>query len=355
MFKYIDYKFNNDAETFEDIFSTNTSATATDFKKCYINLVISTYASQINKEERTRGKNTVIGRFTCTKCHFGTDHRNDYTKHLNSDHHNRFILNEQSLCELVGINYNENSDIGLSLQQSTKFFDKFNLSLIAVDIMANKISEHINESSRHIIPSTLYILVHSNHVYKLMCSNEKSYIKILNSVHQNKELLRLNNVPNKYNFKDFSKQRNQKLIVIYDLNDVVENIKQNPGISIRFVTQTSLTKILFNMVDQKYIPQVNFENRRLSSIKFKIDKIVYTIQIPCNFQDTDHTIEIGKIETFEEANETFYNWIVNKNFISKQSDQVKIVEDAYRNTPLSGYFKNYYDIKLIEINHMHHC
>ena len=99
------------------------------------------------------------------------------------------------------------------------------------------------------------------------------------------------------------------------------------------------------MVDQKYIPQLNFQNRRLSSIKFKIDKIVYTIQIPCNFQDTDHTIEIGKIETFEEANETFYNWIVNKNFISKQTDQVNIVEDAYRNTPLSGYFKNYYDIK----------
>ena len=71
------------------------------------------------------------------------------------------------MCELVGFEYNKNSDIGLSLQQSTKFFDKFNLSLIAVDILGNKIFEHRNESSRHIKPSTLYTLVHSNHIYNL--------------------------------------------------------------------------------------------------------------------------------------------------------------------------------------------
>ena len=51
MFKYIDYKFNKDAETFEDIFNGNNYATTSDFKKCFIDLIINTYAGQVNKEE----------------------------------------------------------------------------------------------------------------------------------------------------------------------------------------------------------------------------------------------------------------------------------------------------------------
>ena len=70
---------------------------------------------------------------------------------------------------------------------------------------------------------------------------------------------------------------------------------------------------------------------------------MYTIQISCNFEDTDHDIEIENIKKFEEANELFYNWIVNKNFISKNSEQVRMIEDVYRNTPLSGYFKDHFN------------
>ena len=71
---------------------------------------------------------------------------------------------------------------------------------------------------------------------------------------------------------------------------------------------------------------------------------MYIIQTPCNFDDTDHDIETENIQNFEEANETFYKWIVNKNFISKRSEQVRTIEDAYRNAPLSGYFKNHYNL-----------
>ena len=68
MFKYIDYKFNKDAETFEDIFNGNKYATTSDFKKCFIDLIINTYAGQVNKEEYKKGGKKQIGKFICAKC-----------------------------------------------------------------------------------------------------------------------------------------------------------------------------------------------------------------------------------------------------------------------------------------------
>ena len=144
----------------------------------------------------------------------------------------------------------------------SRFFDKFSLSIIAVDILGNIIFEHKNINQKHISPNTLYILVHNNHCYKLNC-NESSFIKDLNSLSQKDETISARNPPNKFPFVDFEKTRNMKFVYIYNLDDVVEHIKNNEaGVTIRFITENSLVRMLFEMIKRQYIPDVNYENKK---------------------------------------------------------------------------------------------
>ena len=155
MFKYIDYQFIKDAERFEDIFNSDSNTTPSDFRKCFVNLILDTYSSQINKEARIQRKSNPSGRFVCDKCNYKTNDKSDLNKHNKSEYHNRFILNEKSLCELVGINYNEESDIVLSLKQSTIF----STSLISLSLLLTLwLTKYLNTEmiDTHTLPPKYY-------------------------------------------------------------------------------------------------------------------------------------------------------------------------------------------------------
>ena len=87
-----------------------------------------------------------------------------------------------------------------------------------------------------------------------------------------------------------------------------------------------------------YIPDVNYKNKKINSLYFKVDKVKYSIQHSINEDDTDHSILENEHKIYNDANEEFYKWIINNKLISKMSEQVKLIENEYRNGPLSGYF-----------------
>ena len=153
MFKYIEYPVNTEAKTFKELFLRLDDVQTNDIaNSCFLNLIINTYATKINQ---------------CRKTNATT--RGNYKK---------FELNHQTLCDMLGIKM-KNSDIGVTLEQSRTFFKKYNLSLKAVNIYGAVIFEETNQWDHHISPSTLYILVHNNHVHHLNC-NDKSFQQILN-------------------------------------------------------------------------------------------------------------------------------------------------------------------------------
>ena len=122
---------------------------------------------------------------------------------------------------------------------------------------------------------------------------------------------------------------------------MIKHIKLNKGTPLKFITENSLRRMLFEMIDKKYIPDVNYENKKINSLYFKVDKVKYSIQPSINEDDTDHSILENEHKIYNDANEEFYKWIINNKLISKMSEQVKLIENEYRNGPLSGYFESF--------------
>ena len=68
-----------------------------------------------------------------------------------------------------------------------------------------------------------------------------------------------NSLSKRFNFRDF--ERECKKVFIEKLDDVLQHVKNNSiGNSIRFITNTDLTEIVFEMVDGKYIPHISVES-----------------------------------------------------------------------------------------------
>ena len=85
-------------------------------------------------------------------------------------------LTPESFCQILGIE-NKEQDLGLSLRSSLKFFEKFHLGLIVVNMYDDVIFIYILPVRHNrIYPQTLYVLVYNNHCFKLN-SNEKSLVQ----------------------------------------------------------------------------------------------------------------------------------------------------------------------------------
>ena len=88
-------------------------------------------------------------------------------------------LTAESFCQILGIE-NKEQDLGLSIRSSLKFFEKFHLGLIVVNIYDDVIFKYI-PPVRHnrIYPQTLYVLVYNNHCFKLNSNEKASYKRLV--------------------------------------------------------------------------------------------------------------------------------------------------------------------------------
>ena len=88
-------------------------------------------------------------------------------------------LTPEYLCRIMGIE-NKEQDLGLSIRSSVKFFEKFHLCLIVVNVYDDVIFKYIPEIRyNNINPHTLYVLVYNSHCYRLK-SNENNFGHKLN-------------------------------------------------------------------------------------------------------------------------------------------------------------------------------
>ena len=322
-FKNIDYTINKNATEFKDLFQfeqTNKNILpALKANSCYFNLIYSTYKEAIEnvyqKEERVYKD-----------------------------------ITPESLCKILCIE-NKEQDLGLSIRASIKFFEKFNLGLTVLNIYDDVIFKYI-PPTRHkrIHPETLYILVYNNHCFKLN-SHVKSFVKKISMkevIDEDKETYEnlKNKLSTRFCFRNFDKESNK--IFIDKLDDTVSHIKNNSeSKSINFITNTDLTEILFEMVDNKYTPYVTFESGILSKLGFKLkqndeeDAILYSIQHGDSSMVTNEimTVEQDEIVNYDKADRAMYEWLLNKNNMSQRNDYVRNIENKYQIGPLSGFFE----------------
>ena len=148
------------------------------------------------------------------------------------------------------------------------------------------------------------------------------------------------------NFRNFDNEA--KKIFIEKLDDTTKYISENVDRkNINFITNADLTEILFEMVDNKYVPYVNFESGILSKITFKgkheddDDKVVvYSIQHGDSSMIDNEimTVEKDEIANYDKADRNIYEWLLNKNNMSQRNEYIRNLENNYQMGPLSGYF-----------------
>ena len=108
-FKYINYDINENAVTFKELFVITEE---THKNSCFIDLFMNVYKKEIEKNI------------------------NENSRQKKDNEKKRLTV--ENLCELCGIKH-KNQNIGLSVKQSVKFFDKYRLGLKAIDIFGNEI------------------------------------------------------------------------------------------------------------------------------------------------------------------------------------------------------------------------
>jgi hypothetical protein len=132
--RYINYNINKKAKTFNELFKIDNCDYVENNKKansCFLNILVDTY----------------------------------HAAFVNNKHY-KFDGSYQDFCELLEVD-NTNQDIGLTINQSLKFFKKFNLGLCVIGrygIIEMFKPEKINKL---IYPSSLYVLATNGHCYKL--------------------------------------------------------------------------------------------------------------------------------------------------------------------------------------------
>ena len=118
-------------------------------------------------------------------------------------------------------------------------------------------------------------MVYNSHCYRLN-SHENSFVHKLNLktvVDEEKETYEnlKNKLSTNFFFRNFDKEIHK--IFINNLDDCIQHIQDNEKAdNITFITNTDLTHIFFQMVDDKYIPYTQFDNGILSRLSFKLKK-----------------------------------------------------------------------------------
>lgn len=313
--KNISYDINKEAKSFGGLFKIKLHQyTQDNFKanSCYVNLIVNTWHGSFEIRDSTG-----------VRIHAP--------------------LTYESVCEIIGLTY-QHQDIGLSIHQSVKFFEKFRLGLDVLNQFGEMIfSYRPARLNTHICPQVLRVLVHNSHIYnfdKVAKSKiDKLRAKYVINETQKNEVNSLH-VSDKYILRKPVLDKFE-IHFVNTLDDCMHVVKTMEGQSkVRFVTETSLLDLLFEMLKERYTPTVGFSGSRIMSLSFSVGKINAIIETPDNTAPDDRIIYIGTKELYEayhKADDNFYGKILNDQLKSEYSDSVLDVEEKYPMGPLTGY------------------
>lgn len=313
--KDITYKLNQAATTFSELFQIDLNQyTQDNFKanSCYLNLIVDTWHDPFEKRK--------------------TDGKRMYAE-----------LTYESVCAIIGIT-NKAQDIGISIRESKKFFEKFRLGLDVVNVFGEMLFSYRPENlNSKIFPQVLRVLIHNGHIYKLDNSTKNKLDKMRAKFAKKKTQV---DEVNSLRVSDTYMLRKPVLdgceVHYIDKLDECVKIVQSfeESTKVRFVTNTELLPILFEMISAKYTPNVIFSGNRIMSLGFRVGKVDASIENTDNTAPEDTIMYLDGKELYEEyhkADDLFYNKILRESLRSDYSESVLDVEDAYPMGPTSGY------------------
>ena len=317
--KFINYDLNKDAQTFGELFDVSLCKYAGDnyrANSCFINIIIDTYYDQFNKKKPD-----------------GTR----YYKHS---------LTYPYLCALLQLE-NKNQDIGLTVDNSIKFFDTYGLGLKLINSMGEIVRHHepANRSiNKKIYPAVLNLLIHNNHVIKI--NKDVSKFAQLDTTERADDIKALW-ISNKFNIrKQISETEAPEFVHINNINDIMIYIKDNEETKAHFILNVSkcdMNKLLYEMVNiHKVVPNVKMAGHRLIYITFNINNISYIIEPNTDTKDTEdeneHEISPDEYLKYIEYDNAFYNSIIYERVKSEYPPEVLHIDDNYKMSPQTGYF-----------------
>jgi hypothetical protein len=319
--KDISYELNHQAQTFGNLFKINLNKYIVDnyrANSCYVNLIVDTYKKAFEKR-KSDGK----------RCY----------KELTYD----------SVCQIMGLEC-KSQDLGLSIRQSLAFFEKFRLGLDVINVYSAMLYTYTpNPINTDLSPSRLRILIHNNHCYKLDDSARFKLQKLKVQTQLSNDLDEINSLvaSNKFHIR---KPLIEDLEIHYieNLDDCIKFIHSCKTEKIRFITNNSMTNLLFDMIWNNHVPGINASNNKILSLTFSVGKILATVESSDITAPDDSEIQLPDLDSYRkyhEHDDYFYQQIINESVKSEYSQQVLEIEDEYKIGPLCGYIDQFYQNK----------
>lgn len=309
--KYINYKTNAKATDFASLFKTEKGLNER-ANSCYINAILNTFQEAFNKK-KPDGKRKF--------------------KELTYD----------SVMVMLNMDY-KYDNIGLSINKSLPFFERFRIGLDVLDPFHNIVFQYRPDKlNDQINPQVLRIVVNNNHCFQLN-ENVKSFAHSKHKVIQDdsdfQDQLRINN---KYNI-DEREIIEENIHFIKTLDDVVKIVldcDSEKMTYLRFIYNDDLTDLLFEMMDQGYSPSVNYQSGSLLSISFKLENVVGTIALSDITCPNNIQIAIDNKQQYVDyqiSDKKFYSAIIQEKHKSTYHPSVIELEKEYPKGPIVAPF-----------------
>ncbi|DAC81756.1 TPA_asm: S1H [Trichoplax MELD virus] len=281
---------------------------------CFVNLIVSKFEAAFGKV------------------------RKDGTKYY------RFNLTHESLCEICGINYQEDN-IGLSVNKSLAFFKKFRIGLCVYGPFGRLLKYSPEHPNKKINPRNLYIYIHNKHCYEINDNIKKFEQVVWRPNDDVSSELKSLKVSNEYYIRDTNIHTNRALF-IDDCEQMIRYLDDKDNDEIKLVTfvynEDTLDTFLFEIIEKmNYTPEINFNYGKIMTLKLKYNKIIAVITAPDIKQnDVDMEIDEKSYETFHKVDDEFYKGLLQKNHLSCYNQTIMDLENVLKISPMGGYFDN---------------
>jgi hypothetical protein len=311
---YIKYGLNENAESFGDLFNIKHSNYIHDnFKKnaCFVNAIIDAYRPYFDRDKKKL--------------------KSKYGVTLTYD----FLI---KLCKIE----TKNDTLPLTIKKSIDFFKYFRLGIVVIGAFGCIEYFKPEKMNNDISPSTLYLYVQNGHVHlindKMKHLQQVKFEKMKIPDDETFEEVKNVYVSNKYNI---CKKENENYIFVDDMKGLMSEIKKiDKQKLMNVIYSNDLTKLLFEMIENKYYPSVTFGDNRVKGLTMKIEDTI--INICDNIIRAKNTMDTvlnndeynGYIEAFNE----FYNGVITYDNMSRYNGNTLKIENEYKMRPLTGIF-----------------
>lgn len=316
--KFIDYKLNKNAKSFNELFDIPKCDYVLENYKansCFLNLLVNTYHKTFSKCKRYK-----------------------------------FNATYEDFLNLLDID-DQNDNIGLSIKKSLIFFQKFNLGICAIGAYGIIERWRPEKRNKKLSPDCLYIYVQNNHVQvindNVKCLSEKIWISD-NIISEDKKSIETKSIKNEYFIQDMSKF-DYDAKYINSLDDVLEDVKNNCDeenlIRKNYVIfDGDLEKVLFDMIfsSPSYTPDICFSSGKIVSLRFKINGCIGSISTHSTIdpEQKDLSIKPEHYKAYHEKRNKVYESLITKQHLSVYNPTCIEIEKNTPIGPLCGYFSD---------------